>query len=311
MTEQSGCSVIVCCYNSSERLLKTLSHISLQNLSQDQKIEVLLVDNASTDFTSEVAQQVWRDLKTPFPLRIITEINPGLSNARRAGVLQAMYDTIVFCDDDNWLCSDYVSLAIEIMSSCPNVGILGGRHLPAFESDLPPPAWFYTYGDGYAVGVQALQTGDISGRGYVWGAGMVLRASLLRQMYMKGLEPLLSGRFGAKMLSGDDSEIWKWYLIAGYQLWFDDRLSLSHFIPSNRLTKEYVARLHEGFGCAGVVLGAYNALLYRRRALTECKRRPLALLRSHISFLKLAGKLRQSLAEIEKIAVASRISINC
>lgn len=310
MIEQSGCSVIVCCYNSSERLLATLFHISLQILSQDQKLEVLLVDNASTDLTAEVAKQVWNDLKSPFPLRIVTESQPGLSNARRAGVLHAKFDTIIFCDDDNWLSPDYVSLAIEIMSSCPNVGVAGGRHLPAFEGDLPAPAWFYTYGDGYAVGVQALHTGDISGRGYVWGAGMVLRAPLLRQMYMKGVEPLLSGRFGAKMLSGDDSEICKWYLIAGYQLWFDDRLSLSHFIPSNRLSKEYVAMLHEGFGCAGVVLGAYNALLYRRRAIHECKFRLLTLFRSHIAFRKLAGKLRHSLLAIEKLAVASRMLVN-
>ncbi len=308
MTGNIGCSIIVCCYNGAERLRDTLSHISRQKLHRDQVLEVLLVDNASTDSTVEVALQAWHELNSPVSFRIICEKQPGVSYARRAGVLAAKYEIIIFCDDDNWLSKDYVAYSIEIMRAYPKIGIAGGRHLPVFEGMATPPDWFYTYCADYAVGVQALQTGDISARGYIWGAGMVLRAPLLRLMYIKGVDPLLSGRSGLKLLSGDDSEICKWYLMAGYQLWYDDRLCLSHFIPGHRQSKEYLVGLHEGFRAAQPVLIAYDALLNRRRALFN--RRPLAWIVSQLVFWKRTRNFYRNLARIESIVVNSFRLIN-
>src|SRR5207247_142939 len=140
----------------------------------------------------------------------------------------------------------------------PDIGVLGGQSTPASEH-AEFPAWFYTFCGGYAIGSQAIQSGDISDRGFVWGAGMVIRSPLLRDLFLDGHQLLLNDRSGGKLLAGGDSEICKWYLMAGYRLWFDEALCFRHFIPKGRLTKDYLLGIHSGFAEATAVLNAYDA----------------------------------------------------
>ena len=51
----NGVTVAICCYNSSARIAETLRHLSLQRLSENIPWEVLIIDNACTDDTVEVA----------------------------------------------------------------------------------------------------------------------------------------------------------------------------------------------------------------------------------------------------------------
>jgi cellulose synthase/poly-beta-1,6-N-acetylglucosamine synthase-like glycosyltransferase len=61
-----GVSVVICCYNSSQRLPQTLGHLLAQECEVDLPWEVIVVDNASTDGTAEVARSVWScDATTP------------------------------------------------------------------------------------------------------------------------------------------------------------------------------------------------------------------------------------------------------
>src|SRR5688572_20942184 len=104
----AGISVIICCYNSSQRIGETLRHLARQQFPEDFRYEVLLVDNDSTDDTTAVARAIW-DKEGPagIPLRIVEELRAGQMYARDKGVKEAAYDSIVFCDDDNWLNPDY------------------------------------------------------------------------------------------------------------------------------------------------------------------------------------------------------------
>ena len=56
--QEKGISVIICCYNSAERLPKTLEHIFAQKLSNDTIMEVIVIDNASKDTTTAIAQEL-------------------------------------------------------------------------------------------------------------------------------------------------------------------------------------------------------------------------------------------------------------
>jgi glycosyltransferase involved in cell wall biosynthesis len=274
--------LIVCCYNSEERLSQTLRHLSAQVVPLGFRWEIVLVDNASTDSTSVSAKSIWTELGFVAPMSIVHEPKAGLAHARKAGVLQSRYDTIIFCDDDNWLDKDYVVNATTIMHENPSVGVAGGSHTPAWEGAAQFPCWFFSCADMYAVGIQGENSGDITKRGYLWGAGMVIRASLLRNLYANGIEPLLLGRSSKVLLSGDDSEICNWYLLAGFRLWYDTRLQLTHFIPSNRQTLEYVSGLRKGFAAAEPILRVYQLLIKRRNARKEFLRRPLIWLRSEL-----------------------------
>ena len=96
-------SVIICCYNSENRLPETLKHIAKQNIKEGIKWEVVIIDNNSSDNTSNTAKSEWDKHKTNIPLRIITEPKQGLIFAREKGVNEATYDILIFSDDDNWL----------------------------------------------------------------------------------------------------------------------------------------------------------------------------------------------------------------
>src|SRR5690606_30759578 len=103
-----GISVIICTYNGAERIVPTLKALQSQILDPTIQVEVILVNNRSTDTTIEVAQTTWGNF--PIPLLIEFEAEAGVSRARRKGIEVAQYEYILFCDDDNHLFQDYLSL---------------------------------------------------------------------------------------------------------------------------------------------------------------------------------------------------------
>ena len=240
----SGFSIIICAYNAEKKLEKTLYYISCLNVPGNLDIELILVDNNSTDKTQELAQATWNQLGQPFPLHVVEESNPGLSNARRRGVLIAQYRYGIFCDDDNWLDENYLIYAREIFESNPHVGVIGGCSIPVSEVELPP--WFYTKCHFYAVGVQADSDGDITWRKFVWGAGMCFLVSPLKEIYLSGIFHLSSDRKGADLTSGGDSEISAWFILLDFRLYYSNNLIYKHFMPEERLTDEYYSRLAAG-----------------------------------------------------------------
>jgi glycosyltransferase involved in cell wall biosynthesis len=234
---KKGISIIVCCYNSKDRLPKTLEYLSKQNLDKNHPVEIIIVDNNSSDNTGLVARELWNDYGAPYPIVVIEEKEPGLSNARRAGVKLAQYEYGIFCDDDNWLSEDYLKQTIELFEDNPRAGVLGGASAPVFDADLPP--WFYTKAGSFAVGIQADENGDLTWRQFVWGAGMSFRIDVLKAIYKEGIEPLVSDRKGNVLTSGGDGEISAWFIFAGYRLFYSNTLFFKHYMPPERLTDEY------------------------------------------------------------------------
>lgn len=251
-----GVSVVICCHNSEWRLPKTLAHLVAQRAHPDIKWEVIVIDNASTDDTSPTAESSW-PRNAPALLRIIREPRLGLSYARYKGIEEAKYEIVSFVDDDNWLCPEWVQTVSEIMRDNADVGACGGRSEAACEEEAP--WWFGDYAKDYAVGVQAEITGDVTfTRGYLWGAGLSVRKSAWSHLQSIGFTSLLTDRQGRALNSGGDSEICFALRLAGWRLWYDERLNLRHCIPSNRLKWRYLRRLYRGFGAATVGLELYS-----------------------------------------------------
>lgn len=255
-------SIIICSYNSVFRIESTLDHISKQELD-GLNCEIILVDNNCSDSTVSISKEKWAELGSPFPLIIIKEKESGLSYARKSGVMAAKGEIIVFCDDDNWLEEHYCKVAYDILKSDQNIGVLGGRGIPA--SDVDFPFWFTTCQGGYAVGVQNINTGYVDNRGYLWGAGMSLRTREIKNLYVSGFNSILTGRSQKNLSSGEDSEICKWFLLVGKRLYYSEDLIYHHFIEKSRLSKQYLEKLNFGFREAYEILNLYNrfyALLY-------------------------------------------------
>lgn len=249
-------SVIVCCYNSQHLIKDTLKHIAVQQTNKTFNYEVILVDNNCKDQTVEVANNVWIGLGATIDLNIVKEARPGLSYARETGVNHSKGDLIIFCDDDNWLASDYLLIAFNFMTKHTQVGVLGGQSIGVLESNAPD--WWDKKAENYAVGKQAIKSGDITGRGYVWGAGMVFRKSLFLKLYNTGFESLLSDRKGDLLSSGGDSEICKWFILMGYKLWYLEALTYKHYITADRLNYKYLVKLIKGHSQARTTLSLYD-----------------------------------------------------
>lgn len=256
---KKGVSVIVCCYNSELRLPNTLRFISQQKVNKDLLWEVLVIDNKSTDNTNKVAVTEWSRFNCKTPFKVIYEPKAGLSNARKTGVLNSQYEYVIFCDDDNWLCKEYVQVAYNIINSNPQIGMLGGRCDAVSEIELP--VWFNEMKYAYAIGTQGSESGDISLRGFMWGAGVVVKANVLRSIYQYNIHSLLLGREGKLLNAGDDAEISCWFLMLGYRLWYDDRLYFKHFIAKERLSENYVKGLVAGFDRSTPVMSSYYRII--------------------------------------------------
>ena len=237
-TNVTGISIIVCCHNSADRLPCTLRHLAALSSPKNCQIEILLVDNGSTDNTAAKAKECWDLLAAPFQLKIISETNLGLANARKAGCMNSRFDIGIFCDDDNWLPTNYARELLRIFQTNPKVGVVGTSSVPVAELDLPH--WFYRLASKFGVGDQGINSADVTfSRGFVWGAGMGVRLDVLKSIYLTGVSPLMRGRHGADLTSGDDAELCCWMILAGYRIWYEYPLCIKHYMPSSRLSEAY------------------------------------------------------------------------
>lgn len=262
----NGISVIVCCYNSAERIGTTLNFLKKQRV-EHLSWEVILVDNNCTDETVNEAISVWGNY--PVKLLVIKEEKAGLIHARNTGVMSAKYDFLIFCDDDNWLEENYLKFVNQLFNTNPHVGAIGGKSTMVTESEGTIPNWFKTEENAYAVGKQAFESGDVTSRLYLWGAGLAIRKNLAEQCFDTEFPFLLMGRNGKQITAGDDFEICSRIILIGYSLLYDERLQYEHYIPSVRLTEIYLAQMKMGFENSYGILILYSEII---RALILDKR---------------------------------------
>lgn len=258
-------SVIICCYNSAARLPQTLKHLATQVAPGDFHWEAILVNNASTDNTAACATEIWNTYSPAnVTFRIVDEPRAGQMHARKRGVLEARAECLIFCDDDNWLNEHYVFLARKMMEKDELFGAGGGQNIPATDADAYPE-WWEEYKDKYALGIPAGESGDVTRRGFVLGAGLVTRRSLFLPVNDERYPSLLNGRNGEVLTTGDDFEYCKRLMLWGYKLYYEKGMVLTHFIPTERLTLPYREKLMWGINEATKVLDEYDHALYLHR----------------------------------------------
>ena len=112
-------SIVIPAYNEEKWLGKTLDAVSKINYSN---FEVIVVDNASSDKTSQIVQEYMK--KNP-RLKLIHESKKGLLNAREAGRKAATGDIIAQLDADCLPKANWISKAVKHFSDPEIVAVTG------------------------------------------------------------------------------------------------------------------------------------------------------------------------------------------
>jgi glycosyltransferase involved in cell wall biosynthesis len=269
-----GISIIVCCYNSALRLPETLRYLAAQEVLSMIPWEVIIVNNASKDNTSDIAKLEWGKYHCKAAFKVIDQPIPGLSAAREKGIETSKFEYVLFCDDDNWLDKNYVNIAFETMESHPDTGIIGGQSSGFFE--IQQPFWFQSFSQSYVVEKPMLSSGYLpEDREYLAGAGMLIRKGLYRNLKILGFNPILTGRNGKSLMSGEDYELCLLANYLGYRIYYEERLSLVHFMTKERLSWDYCIKMTtEGHAIPEIVFDLYRiihyfSLLDRQRSFTR------------------------------------------
>ncbi|MER6268914.1 bifunctional polysaccharide deacetylase/glycosyltransferase family 2 protein [Streptomyces sp. NPDC001797] len=114
-------SVIVPAYNEKECIANTLESLA----QSTHPIEVIVVDDGSTDGTSEIARAAADKLGMP-NVRVIRQENAGKPAALNNGVRNASYDIVVMMDGDTVFEPDTVRHLVQPFAD-PEVGAVAGN----------------------------------------------------------------------------------------------------------------------------------------------------------------------------------------
>jgi glycosyltransferase involved in cell wall biosynthesis len=254
----NGFSIIICTYNGRSRLERTLQHLASLEVPVGYFVELIIVDNASTDNTASFVKETWLELGEPFTLRIISEQRAGKGYAVETAYDAASYSYILTVDDDNWLSTDYLVKAIELFNEDPEIDVLQGKNEAVFEKD--PPEWAQTFNRYFIIGGPIEQSGYFPKNHFiVWGAGMIIKKRdwvFLRSMGFSSLTSKLPGK-----AAGEDNELAIALLMLGKKIFYSEKLSYKHFMPAERMEWNKLKQNFETFGYANYHLFLYALVI--------------------------------------------------
>jgi glycosyltransferase involved in cell wall biosynthesis len=237
-------SVVICAHNPRPDYLgRALKSVRAQTYPLAQW-ELLLVDNASRSPLAETWDISWHPNG-----RHLMESKLGLSFARQHAMRQASSDLIMFVDDDNILDLNFIAQAVKIEREWPLLGVWGsGAVVPEFEvspvNRVKPLVSYLALRE-----VASAEWTNIPGTSATpWGAGLCVRSSVVAAYLQLCAEPSvqITGRRGNDLLSGEDVEISYVSCKIGLGMGIFPELRITHLIPKERVTEEYLIRIFEG-----------------------------------------------------------------
>ena len=246
-------------------------------LADDGEIEVLVVDNGSSDGTETLLQQ-WRAAGDH--RRSVVEPHVGLSRARNTALEASDRDVVIFLDDDalvppTWARSHLAALALD-----SGIGAAGGPVGLTWPAGRPD--WV---GAELTQWFSALDLGDESGpfpnAHGPYGTNMSVRRAAA--LAVGGFDPRF-GRRGRRLLSGEERDLTRRLVEAGWLIGYVPGAAVVQQVLPERLTRKWVLR-------RGWAQGVSNA------------RFDVALGR-----LTRAGRVRQAFSEAAIVAGAARRS---
>lgn len=226
-------TVVVCTRNRAGGLAATLE--AALALGGRISWELLVVDNASTDGTLEVARGV--EHAHPERVRVVVEPTIGLSAARNCGVRLARGAWLAFLDDDAFPAPGWLE-AYDAALDEPGVLSAGGPVEPQYEGELPE--WlvqgFLTYLSVWDLGPEPLDLRYIE---LPRGANVAYRREAFE---LVGDFDRRLGRAGRSLRSCEEIELGLRIERSGFRTRYVPGARVRHRVEAGRLTPDWMVR---------------------------------------------------------------------
>lgn len=233
-------TVAICTWNRAALLERALRCLANLAIPPDVSWEVVVVDNGSTDRTSEVVAAMAGAL----PLRSVVEPESGLSHARNAAVRAARGHYILWTDDDVFVDQGWLAAYAGAFARHPEAAVFGGPIEPAFEGS--PPSWLApalpALGNAYALLDLGPRPIPFSYETLPFGANYAITAEVQRR---HPYDPEL-GRSRDRLLAGEETAVVRAVLAEGHGGWWVPEARVQHFIPAERQSLRYLRDYYRG-----------------------------------------------------------------
>lgn len=110
-------SIVIPCYNCHTFVSESIESALGQSYGN---VEVVVVDDGSTDVTPQIAQS--------YPVRFVQGTHQGVSAARNLGIRASTGEYLMFLDCDDRLLPDAVALGLAVLAQNPTCAIAVGAH---------------------------------------------------------------------------------------------------------------------------------------------------------------------------------------
>lgn len=245
---QTAFSIVIPTFNRAIHLRQTLE--SLKGISTSESWEVVVADNNSTDDTKEVVTRAAESF--PVRLHYLFEKIQGRCAALNSGIAAASGEIIFTTDDDVRVEPDWLENAKRDLQTL-GCDYVCGKVEPIWEGTRP--RWIPALPDKLWAAIALLDYGsepvELSQRYVPLGVNMAFR----RECFDRA--GLWDNRLGRKRGSLLGQEVREWTLrarAAGLRGVYAPDLVIHHWVPNDRLNKNYFRRWYYWHGISRALL---------------------------------------------------------
>jgi GT2 family glycosyltransferase len=198
----------------------------------------VIVDNNCTDDTVKVIEEACNT--TLVPLRRVVETRQGLSNARNRGITEAQGRYLIFTDDDTRPLPHWVNAIWQTFEQEHCDGVAGRVEL---DWPMARPKWLV---DDLLSSLAHADYGPLlrrlsSPEEPPLGANMAFSRAVFENV--GNFDPNL-GRIGSKLLGGEETDLYKRAIDAGFNILYQPAAVMLHAVEAERLDKTYFRKLY-------------------------------------------------------------------
>lgn len=257
-------SIAICTYNRASLLNETLSSLEQVVGVHANDVEIVVVDNNSSDSTAAILRQ----FSTCLPLVHDHESQQGHCFARNRAVDRATGDIMLWTDDDVQFDSQWLVAYRQAIDNDSNNSFWGGPIEPKFLT--PPSKWITENWQQLAGCYAARDFGPVprslDAEHLPYGANFGVRRELCLQYPFD----TQLGRKGNAVVGEDERDFLLRLIQNGHSGRWVPTAKLEHLIPRDRATLAYIARYFAGQARVQMYRGTHPK--FTRRQLSEAVR---------------------------------------